>query len=325
MSGSKLTYEDITQRFFRDFPEFPFNGAGQAGPGINASLATENFRYENTPYFYKGERKFIHFTKAEFLHSILEEQSIRLYNLFNSKDKNECIRASKELNLESFIDYNKSSFYSFSFCELSDLKNYFIWQRYGNKYSGVAIQFSIENEPTKWDKFYLSKMHYQKPKHFTKLKKFLDEIQDSNWKIDYINIGNILGFHKDKKFNKEKEVRLASFVPFSNYDDLEKLAIETWKIDNVSKRPIPTKYIRLPLWLDENYWEFKILPTPPEFPELGMKFSSIPKIKIEKIYVGHKFCAEENMDEYRRFLGNKVYKRLGYGIDVEVCEAGASL
>ena len=173
--------EDVYTQFRaliqKHFPEFFFRHKGYTGFNFYADLASENKLFKDTPYFYKEELTFIHWTSINNLLSILNNREIRLYNLYNSEDEHEFYYAAEILGLESAqINYLKKYYYTFSFCKKEDINNKYLWGNYGDNYKGVAIKFTIENDPTEWDKFMISNIHYSVPDNFKEFAAFILKI-----------------------------------------------------------------------------------------------------------------------------------------------------
>src|SRR5450432_1418501 len=215
-----MTLEDIYTEFRqllkKHFPDLHFTHTGYAGPDFHAELASENRMFINTPYFYKEELSFIHFTNIENLLSILNNREIRLYNLHSSKDENEFHYAAKELGLQpNEIEFAKNYYYNYSFCKKEDLSNKFLWEEYGKNSTGVAIEFAIENDPTDWDNFMISSVYYDVPGNFKEFAKDISVLKNQyGITISGFNIGKLIGFHKKSDFHNEKEVRIATYFPY---------------------------------------------------------------------------------------------------------------
>ncbi len=56
---------------------------------FKARISTKNRNLLGTRYFYSSNKKVIHFTSLQVLFSIINENALRLYNLYNSNDDNE--------------------------------------------------------------------------------------------------------------------------------------------------------------------------------------------------------------------------------------------
>ena len=141
---------------------------GSSGPSFNAQLNKMNSAYEASDYFYNEERKFIHWTNVQNLMSIINNREIRLYNLHKSSDAKEFNFAAEQLSIpEHNVDYSKNYLYTFSFCEIKEKNNPKLWSEYGKDYSGVAIEFEIDNEPKRWNNYMLSQCYYSLPVRYS--------------------------------------------------------------------------------------------------------------------------------------------------------------
>ena len=194
-------YREIVKRIF---PDIFISNTGYAGWDFYARQSNNNYLFRDTKYFYNGELKFVHWTSLNNLLSILNYRNIRLYNLYNSDDIDEFTFSASALGFnQQEIDNSKNYYYTFSFCEKQNLDNEYLWELYGKKYNGVAIEFSIINEPAHWDNYFMSKVYYEIPQNFTQ---FNEEI--SNLKKQYnakfnLDIQPLIGFHKRPDYVKE--------------------------------------------------------------------------------------------------------------------------
>lgn len=177
------------------------------------NIPPENSHLINSPYFY-NKKSVVHFSTFSALSSILKESSLRLYNLHTLNDPREFTFASKIFNLKKeIIDDAKDNLFLMSFCERGILKRavdeFNMWRLYGLQGKGVAIVFSIANNPADWRDFHLSKVIYgsDNRSHFTQLFQLLEELNQDKPTID-IDFGKLYSFHKSKLFQLETEVRL---------------------------------------------------------------------------------------------------------------------
>lgn len=245
-------YDQFRLSLDKYFPNL-FRSTGYCGPNFHAELPNENKAFRDTPYFYKGELSFIHWTSIDNLLSIINNREFRLYNLHNSNDENEFNFAAIELNMENDeIEYAKKYYYTFSFCKKEDLSNDYLWKEYGNDSSGVAIEFSIENNPIDWENYMISNVYYAIPGNFKPLVEELSELKQKGIGFRGLNLGKFIGFHKKGDYHNEKEVRIATYFPFKNSEEYLKFAKTEFRIDKISKRNRITNYISLPLWVNND-------------------------------------------------------------------------
>ncbi|MFV2016171.1 MAG: hypothetical protein ACC656_12125, partial [Candidatus Heimdallarchaeota archaeon] len=160
---------------------------GYSGASFRAELNTENKVYKNSPYYFTGERKFIHWTSVPYLLSIINSREIRLYNLQNSTDSEEFKYGAEQLTIPNeHIDHSKNYLYTFSFCKSTEINNSELWKGYGRNYQGVALEFEIINSPDQWDNIMLAPVQYKLP------------IGDER-----IDMNALIGNHITLKYNNE--------------------------------------------------------------------------------------------------------------------------
>lgn len=270
-------------------------------PNNNKNLIKSN-------YFY-NRKSFVHFTNVLALNSMLQERAIRLYNLHNLNDPREFTFASKVLELDDkIIQDAKDNIFLISFCEREILRNltseFNIWRLYGQNGKGLAIIFSVQNNPNHWRDFHISKVFYGSTNRniFVKLLKLVDELNLEPPTI-FIDLSKILAFHKSNLFTLEKEVRLildgrqlrAGFHASTDHINRQ-LIFPSFKSDlqKIIERKDKVQYISLPLY-----------------------FSSInnidplkPLLKIEKILIGYNFIDE--VSSLKNCIKDLCQEYLGY-------------
>ncbi len=290
-----------------------------SGGMLTAELSESNEPFKNTPYFFNEEMSFVHWTSIENLLSIINYREIRLYNLNSSKDPLELEYSAKIFKVEEQDIANlKYHNFTFSFCKSSDLKNPYLWKHYGNDFKGVAIKFSIVNDPLKWQKYILSKIYYDIPEAFDKFLKEVEEFekQEGTGVIARLKLDKLYGFHKQKSYEGENEIRLSILHPFDFTQEYQKHSKMDWRIDGQRNRI--TKYISLPLWVDNDK-----VAKDREKPELDLispfddsHFIDKPKLKIENIYFG-KNCGLgiEEFGVFTNELKELIDLSFGYRLD----------
>lgn len=292
---------------------------GSSDLKFHARLSERNVAYKSSEYFYSGKRKFVHWTNVPNLMSIINSREIRLYNLQKSSDENEFNFAAKQLTIpQDCIDHSKNYLYTFSFCEIKEVDNQKLWKEYGNNYSGIAIEFEIENDPANWNNFMLSKCYYELPEKFIQLFKELETLKNK-WKgiETNIDLGRLIAFHKHPDFENEVEVRLSSYFPFDNIEAY-------WKHCNTEfifekNRPRITDYFGLKLWVNNNSPYLKSN-TPEYDRRLQIEeeyYENRPKIIINNIKFGEN-CGIDNSkySEYRQKLEEVFKLKFGYEINL---------
>ena len=198
-----------------------FNGWGQSGPDFYAHMHNENRYFEKSDYYYTGSLEFFHLTSIDNLWSILNSRSFRLYNLHSSKDPDEYAHAAKVLQLSDFdINIKKKFSYTFSFCPISEMENKSVWEIYGDRFKGVAIVFSIENNPISWKNFHMAEVKYGDPVNFHSYRKRVKEIELEYRGINLsCDLSRLICFHKTAKWKGEREVRIATYNPFQQLEE----------------------------------------------------------------------------------------------------------
>ncbi|WP_228236965.1 DUF2971 domain-containing protein [Allomuricauda sp. M10] len=297
-------------------------GNGYSEMSFDARLSNKNQAFSEGQYYFKGEKKFIHWTSVQNLMSIINYREIRLYNLHNSSDSEEFSYAAEKLNIDkNRVDYSKKYLYTLSFCKATELANEDLWKEYGKNYQGVAIEFEIVNNPNEWDNFMLSEVFYEIPQDFlameNELKIFHEKYPNAR---TFIDLGKLIAFHKKPDFSKELEVRLSTYFPFNNTEAYEKFCHTEFRLEK--GRPRETDYFGLKLWVD-NESPF-VNSDNPEFDRrlnLGTSyFIKNPQIIITNIYFG-KNCGISNK-EFMPFwtkLNHIAHYKLGYQIeDLEI-------
>jgi hypothetical protein len=309
-------YSSIVKKYY---PNIISDGMGYSGPNFHYRFSVQFRDYKQTPFYYDGENKFVHWTSLSSLSSIINNNEIRLYNLDNSEDKEEFNYAGNLLSLtDDQISIIKQNYFTTSFCSIDNLKDDFLWRKYGRNYEGVAIVFSLVDDSKDWKNFFLSKVYYDLDPTF---KNFQDEIEQLRRKYNngatfMTDIWRFAGFYKKTHFQTEKEIRLACIFPFESQVDILKYVRKELKIDPGRNRIV--RYIPLKLWIDPNSSFFKTLDidqvTQNTFDYVK---PGLPKIKIDSIYVGKGCGLSEN--EYWS-VHNKLKEmfewRLGYPIEL---------
>ena len=62
---------------------------GYSEMSFHARLSNKNQAFSESQYYFKGDKKFIHWTSVQNLMSIINYREIRLYNLHSSSDSDE--------------------------------------------------------------------------------------------------------------------------------------------------------------------------------------------------------------------------------------------
>ncbi len=302
------------------FPKQFITSFGSSGHSYHASLSDKNHDFKDSSYYYNRELKFVHWTSVNNLLSIINNREIRLYNLFNSSDPDEFYYAASALNIShNQIDHSKNYYFTFSFCRSDDLDNKYLWNEYGKDYSGVAIEFEIINKPDLWEKFMISQVYYKLPQFLNNfifdLGLLCEKYPGIETKID---LGKLIGFHKEKALIKENEVRLSTYFPYDSYESYRKYCNCEFRFDK--DRPRITSYFGLSLWVDNDSTYVKS-DNPKYDNQLKIEknyFTIRPQIKLTQIHFG-KNCGITNyqFSEFRKKLEEIIKIKLGYRLELE--------
>lgn len=250
-------------------------------------IPNENSNLEKSKYFF-GHKSFVHFTKTQYLTSILEAKALRLYNLHHLNDPREFTFASSVFRAdEKITDDARENLFTLSACDTALIKEgksaaeFNLWRLYGDSGKGVGIVFSIENDPSLWVDFHLSKVIYGSSKRM-RFRKLLDSIERLNKSnpIVTVDLGKIMAFHKSLLFKHEEEIRLLfdrrkvrsgyqGRTYLSNMNEVIFPIIKKSETDD-------SRYLQLPI-----YWE-------------GYNDdATVPILKIKEILIGFNYKREE--------------------------------
>ena len=291
--------------------DYPFEPAN-----FELEMSDKNDFLNNTKYLNKTDTVLIHFTSLEALFSIINEKSIRMYNMNISNDSKEYAYAFKTFKplynfkglkdevINNYLSNIKSNLFYLSLTSRSNLDKNELWKKYGKNHQGVAIEFTINNDLFDWQNFYLSNVHYGNNLDFKKVKiawqSIIDKFPINNFKLD---INSLLALNKSKgtknnNWEEEKEIRLI----LNHYSINSPIAMES---DNYIFDDFRTdknrfnkdiKYFKLPLF------------TEPVNPSLKQEF---PHIKISNIYFG-KWWKAHSIEA--NAIYNKILVKLDYKI-----------
>ncbi|OFX18438.1 MAG: hypothetical protein A2033_17545 [Bacteroidetes bacterium GWA2_31_9] len=262
----KLFKEDVIVK--SGYPSFKY-GQLIASKGTNGRLGRVEMQpscqsdiFKDSILEYKGNYRFLHFTKYCILESIIKSKTIRMYELNHMEDKNELIlgytnfinQQNNNFINENLLKEDKSKLFSLSLNEYDEesITKEYMWEKYGDKGSGVCLDISIDTSNFKdWFRLYIGSIQYIE-KGKTKLNQlgnnYNNFISKHNFKIYNISeyLAVLFSFYKTKtKFEPENEVRLLNYV--------EKDICCTYKYikpidDNISK----TKFVNINLFPNNN-------------------------------------------------------------------------
>ncbi|MFW9990311.1 MAG: DUF2971 domain-containing protein, partial [Candidatus Odinarchaeota archaeon] len=276
------------------------------------NIPPSNSNFKNSPYYYNNKR-LVHFTNLQALYSIIQGQSLRLYNLNNLDDPREFIFASKIFNLtDNLITDAKENLYVSSFCEKKILgipfasTEFNMWRLYGDLGKGIAIVFSIENDPSVWLDFHLSRVIYgSKSRYsFNKLLKTINEFNRIGSHAD-IDLGKLYPFHKSNLFKLENEVRLV-------YDQRNKrTGIQRRTIVDSTHKIVFPNLIKDYSKSQQNSCNIGYLSLPISSQDYPVSIEdSIPLLKIEEVIIGYNFIPGSS--DIHENIENACFRHLGY-------------
>lgn len=275
---------------------------------IKYTIPENNNSLEDSPYFYKAEG-LAHFTSLSSLLSIINSNTIRLYNLHNLNDPREFSFAYNlfKSSEEEIIDA-KDNLFLMSFCDLGifDDNNaeFNMWRLYGDDGNGIAIEFSIVNKPNLWSDVILSKVYYGEETCFSfkELMSYLNSQFNSEVDVE-IDLRKLFAFHKSTLFKIEQEVRLVCFRHEKN-----RTGLYNYKYENNDKIIFPN--IKVDLLKLSTYKNVKFVELPLFDINDNNKAKLFPILKIKKIVLGYKF--KDNVDYLKNELIELCNEKLGY-------------
>lgn len=156
---------------------------------------------------------FVHFTSIKNLHSIINELSIRMYNLNNLNDPNEFKYLIRNFEINEIeIENIRSNTYVFSMCHSSIFESDKIlqmWLLYGEKGYGCAIEFEILSPNENVHNILLGKVLYggMDLSDYIRAKQRFEEKHNVHV-IDKELMNLPACLHKKPIFNHEMETRL---------------------------------------------------------------------------------------------------------------------
>jgi len=278
---------------------------------------------KETKYFCP-ETKLLHFTSLEALLSIINDSSIRMYNLWNSSDEQEYTHAAEIFDRiyeiigqkgETRIKLAKSHSFISSFTSSENYLSPYHWENYGNNNKGVAIEFEINPDYKAWYRFILSKTIYGKRNDFDALFKAWHNFQSqvaipNNCTYD-IDMDWLLSLYKNKIYSSEQERRLYLFSDRYHANYPSHFAKYTYSALKTKSPTLDIKYFKLPLCNDAwEYEQFKIGEKEDKF------WDAIPKIRISKIYIGPDLQTD-NWEQLKYIIITSIKEKTGRRLNPE--------
>jgi len=278
---------------------------------------------KGTKYFCP-ETKLLHFTSLKALLSIINDSSIRMYNLWNSSDEKEYAYASEIFDRiyeiigqkgETRIKIAKTYSFISSFTSSDNYLSHYHWANYGNNNKGVAIEFEINPEYQTWYKFILSKTFYDKRNDFDALftawHNFQSQVAIPNNCTYDIDMNWLLSLYKDQTYSPEQERRLYLYSDGHHATFPGHFAKYTYSELKTQSSTLDIKYFKLPLCNDSwEYEHFKIGQYEDKF------WDAIPKIRISKIYIGPD-APIKDLEQLRYEMKSSVKEKTGKNIELK--------
>lgn len=209
--------ENVLPSLISEAPESFLNASGHGLDYFEIELSPSVFK--DTQYDPKSTR-FVHFTSLRAFYSMLNENSIRLYNLINVNDPNEYDFYVDGMLQDSDSENIKRNTFVFSLCGLGVLESDNIlnlWRLYGDGGLGVAIEFDIEiKECGTLCNYFLGKILYHKSDVTAFMNKNSDFESRVGKKVKLEKLVRVPAcFHKNPYYSIEEEVRLMTFNDMS--------------------------------------------------------------------------------------------------------------
>lgn len=262
---------------------------------FDGEISTYNI-FEQTPYQYKGQNSFIHFTCLKKLKAIIESGYLRMASLDSLQDTEEVHFAAKVIdpNCNYEIGAASENLFSLSACESSqsNITNENMWMEYGDKYAGCILEYSFS-------KMELFRMNFgvirYGEENLSDLKKLVLSSNSFHNEFGFsvselpVFLKTILSFHKKQSFDFEREIRLL-FEP-----DII-LRNERLEYINCDKKGFRRVY-KLP------FKEFNKLPEHPNF-DLETKLHHYPQIELKRVILGQKTSKTE-LKEIKKLIQEK--------------------
>jgi hypothetical protein len=243
---------------------------------FDGEISTNNI-FDQTPYEYKGQNRFIHFTSIEKLKAILTSGYLRMASLDSLQDTEEVHFAGKVIDPNSFYDLDVASenLFSLSACEstTANILNKKMWMEYGDKYEGCVIEYSFSKMALFRMNFGLIRYGDENLSDLKKLASLSHSFyQEYGFSISRLPVflKTILAFHKNQSYDFEREIRLL-YEPVNVSD-------ARFGYDLCDRKGIK-QYFKLP------FKEFNKLPVNPNF-DLKTKLHHYPQIELKRVILG---------------------------------------
>lgn len=173
--------------------------------------------FMGTPYQNSGDGMFLHFTSLPVLSQILNSGFLRMSEFNCLNDESEILFAQEVISSKTNsnkLKTEKSKMFSLSACESKPeiILDSHMWSEYGDDGKGCVLEYKYTSP--KIFKMSFGKIQYGK-RDLKPLKEIVGLVNSFAKKNEGFKINNltelltpIFAFHKDIKFQKEKEIRL---------------------------------------------------------------------------------------------------------------------
>lgn len=296
----ELKSNDFNKKVLEIFPKFEFSNSGWST--VNDTNASGTYEYRlnqrslsDTVYLNSLGKEFIHYTSVSNLCNILNEDSIRMYNLIHKNDPREFDYLIKKYKLqidEEEINLFKRSFHLFSMCKYDEVEkdNFNMWRNYGKDGHGIGIVFELLND--NWDYFLLGETQYEEDElsehRICKIINIYNEYREFiNRNRIPILFGSLFLYHKNKIWKDEREVRIFTYLSYNEHsltfnNELSELNHQYLKFFFDSGKV--GSYVSLPL---EN--NLKLLAE-----KSGLEnYNFFPRLRVKKVVIGYRISNEE--------------------------------
>ncbi len=334
--------EDEFSKIFTKY-SFPIGGISQSGMSLMGNPIHTQIRQPKrnkelikTDYLYSAGKNILHFTSLKTLFSIINEKSIRLYDLNNSDDPNEYLflvngitdfykkQGYSDENIVNRFKIAKENSFILSSTSLDEIRNRKFWREYADGGMGVGIEFEIMNNPVNWDGFYFSKVKYGEMDWWNS---FISDIQGicskhPSHRFDFI-FDMIFSLYKNTSYKDEMEIRILAQRPEKYGGHFESLI----KQDISKNRATLVNYFKLPLFVEKGYeLDFgendriqeslmggKVEKSTSWWP---LFFEQTPLLKMSHIYICQDSLFRYNDIDLFNHLGYNTQMILGYSVPV---------
>lgn len=244
--------------------------------------------FNQTPYKYKGQNSFIHFTSLEKLKAIIESGYLRMASLDSLQDTEEVHFAGKVIDPNCFyeLDVASENLFSLSACEssYSNITNNEMWMAYGDKHAGCILEYSFSKMELFRMNFGVIRYGEENLSDLIELVKLSQEFEvNYGYKVAKLPVflKKILAFHKKPKFDFEREIRLL-LEPIQIIEFQKDPRFETVFCDKKGKK----WYFKIP------FKEKNKLPETPDL-DLETKLHHSPQIELKRIILGQNTTSKD--------------------------------